>query len=258
MKRIITLGLALVLLPVSNLNDARAVAGQTSKKKSAVKKNPVVYECPMHPEVTSSKRGKCPKCGMALRVKKKDTSPNPNTVSNDSSASSASSNREEGGSVSVRRIPEVRVFDQHGRELNFYKDLVANKVVAINFVFTTCTAICRPLTATFRRVQQELGEEVGKNVWLISVSVDPTTDTPERLHEFAEKFKAGPGWSFVTGDTSDINAILNAFGVGITNKNDHTPMVLIGSEAKGVWTRAYGLSSPVELARLITEVSKSK
>ena len=249
MKRIITLTLALLFLPVLNPSDARAVAGQTSKKP-AVKKSPVVYECPMHPEVTSSKRGMCPKCGMALRLKKKsDTS----TVSN---TPSASSEREEGGSVTVRQIPDVRVFDQHGRQLNFYKDLVAGKVVAINFVFTTCTAICRPLTATFRRVQQELGDEVGKNVWLISVSVDPMTDTPERLHEFAEKFKAGPGWSFVTGDTSDINAILNAFGVGITNKNDHTPMVLIGSEAKGVWTRAYGLSSPVEIARLITEMSK--
>ena len=253
MKTIITLTLALVFLPMLNFFDTRAIAGQRSRKP-AVKKNRVVYECPMHPEVTSSKRGKCPKCGMALRLKKSDTGENANAVSN---GSPASSGREEGGSVSVRRIPDVRVFDQNGRQLNFYKDLIADKVVAINFVFTTCTAICRPLTATFRRVQQELGEEVGKNVWLISVSVDPTTDTPERLHEFAAKFKAGPGWSFVTGDASDINAILGAFGVAINNKNDHTPMVLIGSEAKGVWTRAYGLSSPVEIARLITEVSKS-
>lgn len=249
MKRMVILTLALGFLPVLTLSDARAVGGQTSQQ-SAVKKSTVVYECPMHPEVTSSKRGKCPKCGMALRKKKSDTGQNVNAVTNDSST------REEGGSVTVREIPDVRVFDQNGRQLNFYKDLVAGKVVAINFVFTTCTAICRPLTATFRRVQQELGEEIGKNVWLISVSVDPTTDTPARLHEFAEKFKAGPGWSFVTGDASDINAILNAFGVGITNKNDHTPMVLIGSEAKGVWTRAYGLSSPVEIAKLITEVSR--
>jgi len=189
---------------------------------------------------------------MALRLKKSKPNQNANT------SPTAAPVKEEGGSVSVRQIPDVRVTDQHGKQLNFFSDLIAGKVVAINFVFTSCTAICRPLTATFRRVQQELGEEVGKNVYLISVSVDPTTDTPERLREFAEKFKAGPGWTFVTGDASDIDAILRAFGVGITNKNDHTPMVLIGSEAKGVWTRAYGLSSPVELAKLITEVSKSK
>ena len=250
MKRIIILALVLVSLPTLSSFEARAVHGQTSRR--AVKKNPVVYECPMHPDVTRAKPGTCPKCGMTLRLKKSDADQNANAVSNTSSTAEA------GGSVSVRPIPDVRVYDQNGRQLNFYKDLVANKVVAINFVFTTCTAICRPLTATFRRVQQELGEEVGKNVWLISVSVDPATDTPERLHEFAEKFKAGPGWSFVTGDPSDIDAILRAFGVGINNKNDHTPMVLIGSEAKGVWTRAYGLSSPVEIAKLIIEVSKSR
>ena len=251
MKTIITLTVALLFLTSLVAHNVGVVRGQTPPA-SAVKKNPVVYECPMHPDVTSSKRGRCPKCGMALRLKKSKPKENANT------SSTAAPAREEVSSVSVRQIPDVRVSDQHGKQLNFFSDLVAGKVVAINFVFTSCTAICRPLTATFRRVQQELGEEVGKNVWLISVSVDPATDTPERLHEFAEKFKAGPGWTFVTGDASDIDAILRAFGVGITNKNDHTPMVLIGNEAKGVWTRAYGLSSPVEIAKVITEVSKSK
>jgi cytochrome oxidase Cu insertion factor (SCO1/SenC/PrrC family) len=250
MKRIVILTLALVFLPTLTAYDVSVVQGQNSQKP--VNKNAPVYVCPMHPEVTRSKRGKCHKCGMALRLKKKEDGKNTNSNSNESSG------EEQAGSVSVRRIPDVPVFDQNGRQLNFHKDLIANKVVAVNFVFTTCTTACPPLTATFRKVQQELGEEVGKNVWLISVSVDPATDTPERLREFAEKFKAGPGWTFVTGDASDIGEILRGFGVGITNKTDHTPMILIGNETKGVWTRAYGLSSPVELAKLIIEVSKSK
>jgi len=251
MKRIVTLTLVLVSLTLLTCEGMSAVKGQTAKKPGA-RKNSVVYECPMHPDVTSSKPGKCPKCRMDLRVKKSD-----GDKSSNSADSKSPSTDKEAGSVSVREIPDVRVLDQHGRQLNFYRDLIADKVVAVNFIFTTCTAICRPLTATFRRVQQELGEQVGKNVWLISVSVDPATDTPERLRDFAEKFKAGPGWTFVTGDPSDIDAILRAFGVAITNKNDHTPMVLIGSERKGVWTRAYGLSSPVELAKLIGEMSES-
>jgi cytochrome oxidase Cu insertion factor (SCO1/SenC/PrrC family) len=250
MKRMVILTLALVFLPGLTSYDVSVIQGQNSQKP--VNKSAVVYVCPMHPEVTRSKRGKCPKCGMALRLKKKDEGKNTNSNSNDSSAGG------ETVAVSPPQIPDVRVFDQHGKQLNFHKDLIANKVVAVNFVFTTCTTACPPLTATFRKVQQELGEDVGKNVWLISVSVDPSTDSPERLLAFAEKFKAGPGWTFVTGDASDISEILRGFGVGITNKTDHTPMVLIGNEAKGVWTRAYGLSSPVELAKLITEVSKSK
>src|SRR6185295_15772450 len=100
------------------------------------------YECPMHPEVTSKKPGKCPKCQMTLRfTKEKPKKEEP----------------AETASTAVR-IPDVPVLDQNGKALNFYTDLVKGKVVAINFVFTTCTTICPPLTATFRRVQQQLAE----------------------------------------------------------------------------------------------------
>jgi len=155
----------------------------------------------------------------------------------------------------LQKVPDVFVTDQNGRHLRFHTDLIAGKVVAINFIFTTCTAICPLLTATFRRVQQELGEE-GREVQLISISVDPTTDTPERLRDFAAKFKAGPGWTFVTGGKSEIDSILQALGVAVANKNNHTPMVLIGNDATGFWTRAYGLISPVTMAKMIIDAKK--
>jgi protein SCO1/2 len=93
-------------------------------------------------------------------------------------------------------------------------------------------------------------------VHLISISVDPSTDTPERLRDFAAKFKAGPGWTFVTGDKADIDSILQEFGVAIANKNDHSPMILIGNDVKGYWTRSYGLSSPTTLTELILEAAR--
>jgi len=201
------------------------------------------YECPMHPDVTSKKPGKCPKCQMKLRFtpdKPKEEAPPP----------------AEPASTAVR-IPDVPVQDQNGKSLNFYTDLVKGKVVAINFVFTTCTTICPPLTATFRRVQQQLAEQ-NSPAQLISVSVDPAIDTPERLRDFAAKFKAEPGWAFVTGNTSDINSLLQQLGVAVTNKNDHTPMILIGNDEAGYWTRAYGLSSPASLVKLITEAANRK
>jgi cytochrome oxidase Cu insertion factor (SCO1/SenC/PrrC family) len=165
------------------------------------------------------------------------------TTSAPPAASSASS-------ISSSRIPDVPVYDQNGKLVNFYSDLIKGKTVAINFVFTTCTTICPPLTATFRRVQQELTESA-PDVKLISISVDPTTDTPERLREFAAKFKAGPGWVFVTGDKTEIDLLLQALGVAVANKNDHTPMVLIGNDVTDHWTRTYGLSSPMALEKVI-------
>jgi len=205
------------------------------------------YSCPMHPDVTSSKPGKCPKCRMVLKVSR-------DKVEKPTASASSTSDQI---AVSSLRIPDVTVQDQHGKSLNFYSDLVKGKVVAVNFVFTTCTAICPSLTATFRRVQQELAKRPVE-VQLISISVDPATDTPERLHEFAAKFKAEPGWTFVTGTTSDIDSILKEFGVAVANKNDHTPMILIGNDETGYWTRAYGLSSPTSLVKLITEAASRK
>jgi cytochrome oxidase Cu insertion factor (SCO1/SenC/PrrC family) len=152
------------------------------------------------------------------------------------------------------KIPNARVSDQDGKQLDFYTDLIKGKTVAINFIFTTCTASCPPLTATFRKVQQNAAER-GLRLQLISISVDPTVDTPERLHAFAEKFNAGPGWTFVTGDKSEIDSLLQGLGAAVANKNDHTPMIMIGNDGADYWTRAYGLSSPSQLVELIASAA---
>lgn len=248
-----------------------SVLAGTQKKqgqKRTPKQKSVRYSCPMDPEVVSTKPGTCPKCRMDLRPVQTEAAMMPAApnldpaqtaiaLASDSSSSAATGDKAD-GAAPAPRIPDVPVLDQEGRKLNFYTDLVKGKTVAINFVFTTCTTICPPLTATFRRVQQDLGERVGRDVRLISVSVDPVTDTPERLAAFSSKFKVAPGWTFVTGSKPEIDSLLRALGVASGDKNDHTPMMLIINDGTKKWTRTYGLARPAQITSLITETADAK
>jgi protein SCO1/2 len=221
---------------------------------SVLRAQSVRYECPMHPGITYAKPGKCPKCGMTLVKKgaKPAQTKGAQAAENKAAARPAVANAD---AFTSRRIPDAEVSDQNGNALNFYSDLIKGKVVAINFIFTTCTTICPPLTATFRRVQED-AKAKGLDVQLISVSVDPVTDTPERMRDFASKFKAEPGWAFVTGQKAQIDSVLQALGAAVANKNDHTPMILIGNDGSDYWTRAYGLTSPAKIVDLLSDAAK--
>ena len=237
------------------MTDSKLASAQTRRGSQDVKR----YTCPMHPEVTSIKPGKCPKCGMALRRVKTTVEDGAAATANarTNTTSKAPDAATEDTSSLSSRIPDIPVYDQNGKRLNFYSDLIKGKTVAINFIFTTCTTICPPLTATFRKVQQDLAISASE-AKLISISVDPATDNPQRLNDFAARFKAGPGWTFVTGDNTDITSLLRALGAAVSDKNDHTPMILIGNDVAGYWTRAYGLSSPTALVKTIAEAANHK
>ena len=144
-------------------------------------------------------------------------------------------------------IPDEVLFTQDGKQVRLYSDLMRGKVVAVNFVFTTCSTICSPMTAIFSRLQKELGAR-GREVVLISISLDPKTDTPERLKQYADRFERREGWTFVTGPADRVTRVLKALGGYVAVKESHTPVVLLGNEATGEWTRAYGLTPPKQLA----------
>ncbi|HVT59848.1 MAG TPA: SCO family protein [Thermoanaerobaculia bacterium] len=152
------------------------------------------------------------------------------------------------------RVPDVTVVDQDGRQVRFWSDLMAGKVVAVSFIFTTCTTICPPIGANFGRLAKLLDGRLGRGVSLISVSVDPLTDTPQRLKAWARQFGGGPGWTLVTGNKSEIDRLLKALQAYTPNYADHSPLILVGNAANGVWQRTSGLAAPAEIAKLIDQL----
>lgn len=148
-------------------------------------------------------------------------------------------------------IPDVPVVTQDGKSVRFYTDLVKGNTVAVNFIFTNCKTICPMLGGMFTNLQKQSA----RGVLMISVSIDPTVDTPRRLKEWGAKFNPGPSWIFVTGRQADIDQILKAFGAYTSAPQDHLPITIIGSDTTGVWTRNYGFLSGPELASVVTRVT---
>jgi cytochrome oxidase Cu insertion factor (SCO1/SenC/PrrC family) len=240
---------------------AQGAASAAATNKTDANNAGDFYSCPMHPEVKSKKKGRCPKCKMDLRLTHAQPKPSPEGTDagmNEADSMNANAAVEVNADAehatygsSKMTIPDVELLDQNGNKVHFYTDLVKGKTVAINFIFTTCTTICPPLGATFARVQKDLGERAGRDVRLISVSVDPATDTPERMKAWAAKFHAAEGWTLVTGAKPEVDKLLLALGAATSSPADHTPTILIGNDAAGQWTRTYGLARPGVLVKLI-------
>jgi protein SCO1 len=151
-------------------------------------------------------------------------------------------------------LPDISLVNQDGESVRFHSDLVKGRIAAISFIFTTCKGICPPIGANFAALQRQLGRRFGDHVALISVSVDPATDTPDRLKAWRDRFGGGPGWTLLTGAKQDVDHLLKDLEVFTADKNDHSPFILLGDEAAGTWSRVHGLTAPEKLAEIIANL----
>jgi protein SCO1/2 len=156
-------------------------------------------------------------------------------------------------------FPNPVLSNQHGDPVRFYDDLVrGDHTVAINFMYVQCADICPMTTANLARVQGLLGERLGREVRLASISIDPRRDTPVILKAYAEKFDARAGWQFLTGQPRDIERIRRQLGVWDRDlardrdKSQHTGMLVYGNEARGRWSRVSALADPQRILASIT------
>ena len=144
-------------------------------------------------------------------------------------------------------VPDIELIDQTGTTVDLQALLDTDQPVALNFIFTTCTTICPVMTATFAQMRRELGE-AGDELQLVSISIDPEYDRPDKLKAYAEQFRAGSGWEFLTGDSADIVAVLKSFDSYAGSKMNHQPVTLLKSPGSASWTRIDGLASGTDLA----------
>jgi protein SCO1 len=134
-----------------------------------------------------------------------------------------------------RYFPNVALRTHEGKDVRFYDDLVKGKKVIINFVYTQCTATCPLTTANLARVQGLLGDRIGRDVFIVSLTIDPENDTPEVLNAYAKTHKARPGWTFATGKREDIDAIRRKLGLYDTTDFQHLGLLTFGNEPEGKW-----------------------
>jgi protein SCO1/2 len=158
------------------------------------------------------------------------------------------------GPAARRHFTDVVLVDQDGRARRFYTDLLRDRVVVINTFYTSCSSSCPVVMGAMARIQAELGPLVGQEVHLLSLTVDPGTDTPGRLKAYAERLGARRGWYLLTGEAANVRLALRKLGQLETAPESHSNIVFVGNDRTGLWKKAFGLARPDDLVRLVRGV----
>jgi len=163
------------------------------------------------------------------------------------------------GAVTIGKIqieiPDLMVMDQDGVKRRFYSDLIKDKVVILSFFFTSCQSMCPAMNYGLKKLQADLGQRLGKDVFIVTVSKDPETDTPGRLKAFSKTLKTKPGWTMITGDVNAIGKIVYDFTGDRLGKDSHNTIFIIGNDKNGSWADLSGYASTAELRQQIDAVS---
>jgi protein SCO1/2 len=144
------------------------------------------------------------------------------------------------------QIPEISLIDMNYETVSLPEAFVSDKPVVVNFIYTTCTTICPILSATFSQIQRELGADA-VGLRMISISIDPEQDSPERLQDYARRFKSTANWHFLTGDIDDIVSIQKALDAYRGDKMNHIPLTFLYSAKADTWIRMEGFPSTAEI-----------
>ena len=159
--------------------------------------------------------------------------------------------------LAERSFPNVTLTTHEGKKVKFYDDLMKDKIVLINFMYVKCEGTCPGTTTNLVKVQKLLGDRVGKDIFMYSITLKPEEDTPEKLAAYAKAYKVGPGWQFLTGDQKDVELLRQKLGfidrdpVRDANKSNHIGMLRWGNEPHTLWA---GCPASLPPAKIVKEI----
>jgi protein SCO1/2 len=172
-------------------------------------------------------------------------------------APSASAGQGEDSSAQ-RYFTDTVLMNQNGESVRFYSDLLKNRIVVINTFFTECVSVCPLLNRNMQAIQDWLGDRLNRDVLLLSISVDPATDTPPRIKEYAQRFHAKPGWVFLTGKKENVELVLQKLGLRVEARDDHSTIFIIGNDRTHLWKKAMGAAKSDQLIPIVESVVNDK
>ena len=158
-------------------------------------------------------------------------------------------------------FPNVLLHTHENQQIRFYDDLIRGKCVMINMLYASCEGICPLMTANLARVQQLLGERVGRDIFMYSLTLKPGQDTPEVLKTYAEMHGVGPGWWFLTGEPGDIELLRRKLGfvdpdpIIDADPQQHSGVVLYGNEVLDRWAACPALTKPEQIVRFLLSIN---
>jgi len=133
---------------------------------------------------------------------------------------------------------DLPMLTQHGDEVRFYSDVLAGKVVLITGFYTNCTTVSPRQNVILSRLQTALGDRLGREVVIVSITVDPARDDVATVAEYAEVFHPSDGWIFLTGKPENVDWVNYKLGQYLENVEEHKGNYLLGNLETGLWKKA--------------------
>lgn len=155
-------------------------------------------------------------------------------------------------------LAKLPLVDHNGRTVDLYEDLIKDHIVVINSFFATCTGSCPVMAKSFLHLQNKLGDRLGDDVILLSITVDPEVDTPAKLKEYAKKMGAKPGWYFLTGSRAQVDAVLGKIGQYTEAREAHKNIIIAGNDRTGLWKKALATAPSDEIWQVVSTVVEDR